>query len=108
MSLVLFVETRKFTTRVLALVPDEEYRRLQLVLAERPSAGVVIPGTGGVRKVRWAGSGRGKRGGMRYFYYWLPQGQLILMLFVFAKNEQSDLSPAQRAALKRLVQEEFP
>ena len=105
---MLFVETKTFTARVLDLASQEEYHLLQLLLAERPDAGAVIPGTGGIRKLRWAGSGRGKRGGLRYLYFWLPQGHIILMMFVFAKNEQSDLSPTQRAALKRLVQEEFP
>lgn len=105
---MLFVETRRFTSRIRELASDEEYRRLQAQLALRPDSGVVIPGAGGIRKIRAAASGRGKSGGLRYLYYWLPQGHVILMLFVFAKNEQADLTPIQRAALKRIVLEEFP
>lgn len=104
---VLFVETPQFTARVLKLIPDEAYRELQRQLAERPDLGIVIPGTGGIRKIRWSGSGRGKRGGVRVLYYWNLPGARILMLFVFAKNERDDLTPKQRAALRQVVEREY-
>jgi mRNA-degrading endonuclease RelE of RelBE toxin-antitoxin system len=57
--------------------------------------------------MRWGGSGRGKRGGIRVIYYWSGVTDTILLLMVFAKNEQSDLSREQRAVLRRIVDEEY-
>lgn len=105
---VVIVETRVFTTRIHGLLSDEDYRHLQLALAARPTAGSVIPGAGGLRKIRWAGSGRGKRGGVRIVYYWHPASEQLLMLFVFAKNERADLTAEQRRLLRRVVETEYP
>lgn len=102
-----FVETPIFTRRVRTLLEDEEYRRFQIALLLRPTAGPVIPGTHGLRKMRWGPRGRGKRGGTRVIYYWEPAHATIYLLHVYAKNEQDDLTPAQRRTLARLVQEEF-
>lgn len=63
-------ETSVFTKQCLKLLDPESYRLLQLRLVSEPSAGDVIKGTGGLRKIRWQGSGRGKRGGVRVVYYW--------------------------------------
>jgi len=76
-----------------------------LVLA--PDAGVLIPGTGGLRKLRWLAEGRGRRGGVRMIYYHLVRRDCILLLMVFAKNEQDDLTLTQRTALRRIVEEEL-
>jgi mRNA-degrading endonuclease RelE of RelBE toxin-antitoxin system len=89
---VVFVETPTFTKRVLQLMDDERYAALQLFLAKRPAAGDLIRGSGGIRKVRWSGSGRGKRGGLRVIYYWWVAKDRISMLLVYRKNEQDDLS----------------
>lgn len=62
---VVFVETPIFYRRVQQLMDDDDYAEMQLFLAGRPDAGAVIKGSGGMRKLRWAGSGRGKRGGLR-------------------------------------------
>ena len=62
---MLIIETSIFTRQVLALLDDEDYRRLQTVLVIRPTAGDLIPGSGGLRKIRWGAHGRGKRGGVR-------------------------------------------
>jgi hypothetical protein len=67
---VVFVETPIFTRRVQQFMDDGEYGEMQAFLTLRPDAGNVIKGTGGMRKLRWAGSGRGKRGGLRVIYYW--------------------------------------
>ena len=64
-----FIETRLLTRLVLEYLSDEEYVALQQALAQSPDAGPVIPGSGGVRKLRWAAPGRGKRGGYRVVYY---------------------------------------
>jgi mRNA-degrading endonuclease RelE of RelBE toxin-antitoxin system len=99
-ALVIFVETPTFTRRVLELLDDESYHKLQLHLSAHPDAGAIIRGSGGMRKIRWAGSGRGKRGGVRVIYYWWVANSRISMLLVYAKNEQDDLTPDQLKALK--------
>jgi len=63
-----FIETRLFTKLVVEYLSDEEYGALQRALMMDPDAGPVIPGSGGVRKLRWAAPGRGKRGGYRVVY----------------------------------------
>ena len=102
-----FVETPIFTAEIRALLPDEEYRSLQIALLLRPEQGPVIPGSGGLRKVRCAGSGRGKRGGLRVIYYWHPAEETFYMLFAYPKNAQEDLSPTQLKVLRKLVKEEL-
>lgn len=81
---------------------------MQLALVERPDAGKVIRGTGGLRKLRWGASGRGKRGGARVIYYWHPPSDQIVMLFAFTKNEADDLTLQQRRALRHIVETEYP
>jgi hypothetical protein len=71
-------------------------------------AGTPDSGSGGLRKLRWGASGRGKRGGLRLIYYWAPREQAFYMLYVYAKSEQSDLTPVQVKTLRRIVPVEFP
>ena len=83
---------------------DSSYADLQGFLANNPEAGSVIPGSGGIRKIRWTGSGRGKRGGSRILYY-LWTDERILMLFAYLKNELENLTPDQLRQLKAAVSE---
>ncbi len=99
-SPVVFVETPNFTRRVHEYMDDEEYGQMQAFLSQRPDAGSVIRGTGGMRKLRWAGSGRGKRGGLRVIYYWWVAKDRISMLLAYPKNEQDDLTADQLKHLK--------
>ena len=101
------IETSIFTRRIRELISDEEYGELQFALIQRPDIGAVIPQSGGIRKIRWSGSGRGKRGGIRVIYYWYVNEQQIYMLLAYPKNEQANLSAAQLKVLKKLVEEEF-
>lgn len=105
---MVFLETQAFTRRVLQLLPDDEYRHLQNALAARPEAGAVIPGSGGIRKLRWGLAGRGKRGGARVLYYWAKASDQILLLFLFAKNEADDLTAAQFQQLRAVLEETYP
>lgn len=100
-----FVETPTFTWSVTALMEDRDYAALQTMMAVRPDLGVLIPRSDGLRKVRWRGSGRGKRGGLRIIYYWQAQQQRIWMLLAYAKNEAEDLTPAQLRQLRILAKE---
>jgi hypothetical protein len=101
------VETSIFTRQVQTLLSDDDYRQLQTALALHPDLGAVIPGSGGLRKTRWATHGHGKRGGVRVIYYWMVARDKILMLFLYAKNEQDDLTPEQLKVLRKIVEEEF-
>ena len=72
-------------------------------IASDPRRAPVIPGTGGVRKARWPGSGRGKRGGVRTIYFFHAEATAVYLLTVYAKSEREDLGPADRRAWARLV-----
>jgi mRNA-degrading endonuclease RelE of RelBE toxin-antitoxin system len=89
-----FIETKLFTRLVLEYLTDDEYQELQTTLIERPRAGQVIPGTGGVRKLRWRATGRGKRGGYRVIYYARIEHGAIWMLTMYPKNVKDNI-PAQ-------------
>jgi hypothetical protein len=104
---VLFVETPVFTDLVRGTLDEDRYRALQLTLLLRPEQGSVIPGSGGLRKIRWGAEGRGKRGGVRVVYFWEKTRATCYMLFLYRKNEQGDLTAAQIRTLARLVREEF-
>ena len=97
---VVFVETPVFYRRVQRYMDDDEYAELQMFLAARPEAGNIIKGSGGMRKLRWAGSGRGKRGGLRVIYYWWVAKDRISLLLVYPKNEMDDLTADQLKMLK--------
>ena len=97
-----------FTTRtceraIRKLLSEDDRREMEAVIAAAPSAAPVIPGTGGIRKLRWAGSGRGKRGGIRTIYFHHAGPGAIYMLTAYAKAARDDLSTADRKALSRLV-----
>lgn len=103
-----FLETSIFTRQISELLSDEEFGALQWSLMANPEAGDLIPGSGGLRKIRWGGLGRGKRGGLRVIYYWHVPGSAILLLLAYPKNAQSDLTAAQIKVLKTIVENEFP
>ena len=81
-----FIETRLFTRLVLEYLSDEHYAEMQLALVANPELGPVIAGTGGVRKLRRAAPGRGKRGGYRVIYYVRRPKGIIWMLTMYPKN----------------------
>ena len=102
-----FVETHVFTAAIRPHLDDGRYRQLQIALMLRPEQGPIIQGSDGLRKVRWATTGGGKRGGLRVIYYWAPGDQAFYMVYVYTKSEQGDLTPAQARQLGRVVREEF-
>ncbi len=102
---MLFIETPIFTKLVSELLPDDDYRKIQLALILRPEAGKIIPGSGGLRKIRWKSRGSGKRGGLRLIYFWDVPEETIYMLLIYKKSKQEDLTPNQLKTLRNLVNE---
>jgi hypothetical protein len=101
---MLFVESRLFERARKEYLPGDSLRELQAVLLANPHAGVLIPGTGGMRKLRWKVEGRGKRGGLRVIYYLHASAFRCYLLHLYAKNVEEDLSPDMRKTLAALVQ----
>jgi len=84
---------------------DDELRDLQHFLMVTPTAGDVIRGTGGLRKLRWSASGRGKRGGARVIYYLQISADRIYLVYGYVKAKQEDLTPQQLRVLAELMKE---
>jgi len=88
---MIFIETSVFTKLVYRYLSPDEYLALQNFLFKQPEFGQVVKGTGGVRKLRWAMSGKGKSGGVRIIYYLKKQVTEIWLLTIYAKNEQDSI-----------------
>src|ERR1017187_6177754 len=97
------VETARFLKDARPLPSDYERTELVALIGANPEAGQVIPETGGVRKLRWALPGRGKRGGARVIYYYHNERLPVFLLAAYAKNEKTNLTQAECNAMKRLV-----
>ena len=97
-----FIETKLFTRLVCGYLSDDEYAALQWTLANDPTVGDLVKGTGGVRKVRWGMAGRGKRGGVRVIYYARTHRGEIWMLTIYPKNVAESI-PAN--VLRRILEE---
>ena len=104
---MVIIETPIFTDRVLTLLSEEQYRLFQAYLLNNPEAGKVIPGSGGLRKLRWTAKGHGKSGGIRVIYYWFVSRDTILLLFAYSKNERDDLTPVQIRQLRKVIEGEY-
>jgi mRNA-degrading endonuclease RelE of RelBE toxin-antitoxin system len=98
-----FVETKQFSRLITGYLSDDEYASLQRALIANPTAGVLIAGTGGVRKIRWAISGSGKRGGVRVIYYVKLREGVIWMLTIYGKNVAENIP----AHILRKIKEEL-
>jgi len=103
--LITVAETRPFLTKVVRLLSEAEKAELITYLSVHPGAGVLIKGTGGIRKLRWARSGRGKSGGVRVVYYFHSLGIPLYLLTLFGKNEKDNLSMEEKKYLSRQVSE---
>ncbi len=97
-------ETGTYLARAGKVLSEVEQHAVAQMIARDPSCGVVMEGTGGVRKIRLAIGGRGKSGGARVIYHFHSEGMPVYLLTVFAKSEKANLTPAERNALARLVE----
>lgn len=89
-----FIETRVFTRLFDELFDAADLARLQSFLIQHPESGDIIPGSGGVRKLRWGAPGRGKRGGVRIIYYLMSKRGQIWLLTLYSETELANI-PAQ-------------
>jgi mRNA-degrading endonuclease RelE of RelBE toxin-antitoxin system len=97
-----FIETKLFSRLRESYLADDEYTNVQAALIENPEVGDIVPGSGGVRKLRWSQPGRGKRGGIRIIYYVKVREGIIYMLTVYARNEEGNIP----AHILRKIKEE--
>jgi hypothetical protein len=95
-----FIETMLFSRIVENYLSDAEYTEVQEALIRNPDFGPVVPGSGGVRKLRWGQPGRGKRGGIRIIYYLKRADGIIWMLTIYAKNEAENIAPETLRRIK--------
>jgi hypothetical protein len=97
------VETGEFLRQAKGLMTDLERETMLAYLAANPEAGEIMPETGGLRKIRWALRGAGKRGGARVIYYYCGDHLPLFLLSIFAKSQKENLTKAERNEMKRLV-----
>ena len=97
------METSIFTRRAEKLLTEEEHEELVFYLAVHPLSGDEIPGTGGVRKLRFGSRDRGKSGGVRVIYYFFDEENPLYALLLYGKNEQVDLTPQQKREMTTLA-----
>ena len=102
---MIFVEHPTFTAQITELLSDDQYKDLQNRLVENPLQGAVIPGLGGLRKVRVALPGRGKRGSARIIFLAIIDACAMFMFYAYSKGDVSDMTSAQKKRVRQLVEE---
>jgi hypothetical protein len=104
-----FIEAPAFTRYISEYLDDDEYRQLQCQLANNPELGALMPGTGGLRKLRWADPrrGKGRRGGLRIIYYYFFADRQIWLMTLYDKDESSDLTQKEKRAFKSAIEDEL-
>mgnify|MGYP000524099724 CR=1 FL=1 len=92
---MIFTDSAAFSRKVYDILTEDELIKLECVLLINPEAGDLIPGTRGLRKVRVASGGKGKRGGSRVIYYWYVVPEKIQFCRIYEKSSQADLSKSE-------------
>lgn len=101
--MITIAEVPEYIRQAEKLLTETERQEILNYLAAHPKDGDLIEGTGGIRKLRWGRGGRGKSGGVRVIYYYHSSEMPLYLLTLFAKNEQANLSKAERNDLAKLV-----
>jgi len=102
--MITIIETQQFTGKAAKVMSAAEKDELFDFIVRNPEAGDIIPGTGGVRKLRFAIQGQGKRGGVRVIYFYYNDRNPMLLFTVFGKNQKSDLTEKEKNTLYGIVQ----
>ncbi|HEX7776350.1 MAG TPA: type II toxin-antitoxin system RelE/ParE family toxin [Parvibaculum sp.] len=102
---VTVVEFKAFLANAKMLFSDEERDALIEFLSYNPMAGVVIKGTGGIRKLRWGAKGKGKSGGARAIYFYHDDEMPLFLLTAYGKNQKADIEPEEKAEFRELIDE---
>ena len=102
---MVFIETPIFSRLLSGILSDDEYTELQQYILDKPDIGSIIRNSGGIRKMRWGFGGRGKSGGIRIIYYWRVSADQIIMLYLYPKNKQDDLTDSQLSLLRESVKD---
>ena len=104
-----FVESPAFSRWLSVYLDDDGLSALQQLLMERPDAGAVVPGAGGLRKIRLPDQRRqkGKRSGLRVLYYWWQAGSQIWLFTLYDKDEAADLTKQERTAFRAAIKAEL-
>jgi mRNA-degrading endonuclease RelE of RelBE toxin-antitoxin system len=100
-----FIQLVVFFKSASKFLSDEDVRLLENFLLENPKSGRVIEGTGGLRKMRWAKMGLGKRGGVRVVYFWAERRSTLYFFDVYNKTERLDLSASDKKRLAAILKE---
>lgn len=101
--MITVAETEPFQKKILKLLSGEEKEELISYLSEYPSSGVLVQGTGGIRKLRWARTGGGKSGGVRVIYFYHSEIMPLYLLAVFGKSEKANISSEEKKLLAKSV-----
>jgi len=97
------IATKQFDARIAGLLTADELAELEFALATNPEAHPVIPGAGGVRKMRWTRQGMGKRGGIRVIYFYITRAGVVGLISAYAKNEKENLTNDDKKAILKIA-----
>ena len=104
-TIMIFIETTIFTKAIIKQLTDDSYKLLQKSLIINPENGTLIPGSNGLRKLRWGLEDKGKSGGIRVIYFWDKENSRVYMLLSYSKNEMDNLSQKELVKISKLVRE---
>jgi mRNA-degrading endonuclease RelE of RelBE toxin-antitoxin system len=106
----LIIQTKIFSDELDALIAEKkvlgsDYEDLEKLLLDNPDLGVLIQGTGGLRKIRLKSSSKGKRGGFRVCYFDSPEREQLFLMLIYGKNEQENISQKDKESFKKLIEQ---
>jgi len=100
------IETPTYSRKAEALLNEDEREEFAVFISQNPSAGSVVRGSGGVRKIRWARTGSGKRGGVRVIYYNRLHHEEVWLLTLYAKTERSTIPADELRLIREAIERE--